>query len=163
MLEHLQANVPQRYTMRNVNQHQLLCYNEGSNGNWKVCVPRMQLNNMIQWYHLTLGYLGMTGLFNTISLHFHNPNLQRQINEIVQHCDPCQRYKLPGPGYRELPPRNTISIPWHEVANDLIGPWKITDTNGQDLEFNQLTIIDTVTNLVELVWIVRKKYQHITN
>ena len=45
--------------------------------------------------------------------------------------------------------------PFSEVAVDLIGPWKIK-VRGRLYEFNALTCIDTVTNLVELAQINRK-------
>jgi hypothetical protein len=40
--------------------------------------------------------------------------------------------------------------PWEEVAIDLIGPWKVK-VNGQQVEFNALTCIDTALNLVKLI------------
>ena len=52
------------------------------------------------------------------------------------------------------------SEPFEEVAVDLIGPWKIT-VRGKSYEFNALTSIDTVTNLVEIVRIERKTSHHI--
>jgi hypothetical protein len=44
-----------------------------------------------------------------------------------------------------MPARNPQVAPWHEVAVDLIGPWKIR-VNGRRLKFRFLTSIDTVTN-----------------
>ena len=40
--------------------------------------------------------------------------------------------------------------PWCEIACDLIGPWKL-DVGNQLHTFSILTIIDTVTNLVEII------------
>jgi len=50
--------------------------------------------------------------------------------------------------------------PWQEVAVDLIGPWSI-EVNGNTLTFNALTMIDTVSNWVELVRIHNKTSVHI--
>ncbi len=50
--------------------------------------------------------------------------------------------------------------PWEEVAIDLIGPWKVK-VNGQQVEFNVLTCIDTAWNLVELIRIDNKTAKHI--
>ena len=51
-------------------------------------------------------------------------------------------------------------MPFNECAVDLIGPWVI-QVQGKPLEFNALTAIDTVTNLVELVRIDNKTSDHI--
>ena len=56
--------------------------------------------------------------------------------------------------------REMWTEPFEEVAVDLIGPWKIK-LNKEEYEFNALTSIDTVTNLVEIVRINRKTSQHI--
>ncbi len=50
--------------------------------------------------------------------------------------------------------------PWEEVTIDLIGPWKVK-VNGQQVEFNALTCIDTASNLVKLICIDNKTAKHI--
>jgi hypothetical protein len=50
--------------------------------------------------------------------------------------------------------------PWEEVAINLIGPWKVK-VNGQPVEFNALTCIDTASNLVELIRVDHKTAKHI--
>jgi hypothetical protein len=70
-----------------------------------------------------------------------------------------KRNKTINPEYGELPERDAQLLPWNEVAIDLIGPWKIS-INGQELEFNALTCIDPVTNLVELARIQTKTAAH---
>jgi hypothetical protein len=72
------------------------------------------------------------------------------------HCKHCQRNKLSGTGYGLLPERKLRSVPFEECAVDLIGPWIIQVCNKL-YEFNALTVIDTVSNLVELVRIDEKK------
>ncbi len=62
----------------------------------------------------------------------------------------CQKHKLEGRGYGFLPKRGVQIAPWEEVAIDLIGPWKVK-VNGQQVDFNALTCIDTALNLVELI------------
>ena len=59
-----------------------------------------------------------------------------------------------------MPPREADAIPWHEVAVDLIGPWKL-QVQEQELEISALTCIDTVTNLTELVRIQNKTSAHV--
>ncbi len=50
--------------------------------------------------------------------------------------------------------------PWEEVAINLIGPWKVK-INGQHVEYNALTRIDTASNLVELISVDNKTAKHI--
>ncbi len=50
--------------------------------------------------------------------------------------------------------------PWEEVAINLIGPWKVK-VNGQQVEFNALTCIDTASNLVKLIRVDYKTAKHI--
>jgi len=64
--------------------------------------------------------------------------------------------------YGHLPPRVAGVFPWRTVAVDLIGPWKI-EINGKELEFNALTCIDPVTNLVEIIRIKNKTSRHVAN
>ena len=75
-------------------------------------------------------------------------------------CSDCQKHKLSGKGYGLLPEREVRSEPFEEVAVDLIGPWKVT-VRGKSYEFNALTSIDTVTNLVEITRIDNKTSHHI--
>ena len=65
-------------------------------------------------------------------------------------CSDSQEHKLSGKGYGLLPERESRSEPCEEVAVNLIGPWKVT-VRGKNYEFNALTSIDTITNLVEIV------------
>ncbi len=50
--------------------------------------------------------------------------------------------------------------PWEEVAIGLIGPWKVK-VNGQQVEFNALTCIDTASNLVELISVDNGTAKHL--
>ncbi len=75
-------------------------------------------------------------------------------------CDFCQRNKLDGKGYGSLPEREVCSIPFKECARDLIGSWTV-QVHGRPYKFESLTVIDTVTNLVELVRIKKKNSDHI--
>jgi hypothetical protein len=87
-----------------------------------------------------------------------NQNLKRRIDTL--NCEVCERYKLQGAGYGELPPREALIAPWSETHVDLIGPWVIK-VNGVDVEFNALTSIDPVLNLVELIRVDSKTSAHI--
>ena len=80
----------------------------------------------------------MTRLYNTISIHFYFKSLKNRIETFIQLCDTCQRTKLPGIGYGQLPPQDALIAPWFEVAIDLIGPWQVT-ISTQVLSFQALT------------------------
>ncbi len=59
-----------------------------------------------------------------------------------------------------MPERKIRAMPFKECAVDLIGPWTI-QVQDTLYEFNALTMIDTVSNLVELVRIDDKILAHI--
>ena len=80
----------------------------------------------IAWSREFCSLTNVTGLYNTISVHFYCTTLKHRIESIIQSCDVCQRTKLSGPGYGQLPPRDALVAPWFEVAVDLIGPWNVT-------------------------------------
>jgi hypothetical protein len=133
-----------RYPILNFHGINLICYLAESNKPWKIVIPTAMLEPFIQWYHKVLAHVGMTKLEDTIRVHFHHPKLKEKINRIIGKCDPCQRYKVQGPGYGELPPRETGIAPWDKVAVDCIGPWKVK-VNGQMIKFNALTCVDPVS------------------
>ena len=56
--------------------------------------------------------------------------------------------------YRHLPERGVKSHLWQELAVDLKGPWAVK-IRGKWYEFNALTCIDMVTNLVKIIGVDR--------
>jgi hypothetical protein len=52
------------------------------------------------------------------------------------------------------------SVPFEECAVDLVGPW-IIQVHNKEYKFNALTVIDTVSNLAELVRIDEKTSAHV--
>ena len=113
---------------------------------------------VVRWFHEVLGHPGQTRLRDTLQARYHNPTMRSHIDKLV--CESCQRHKLAGRGYGLLPEREVRVAPWEEVAIDLIGPWKVKVSNKL-VEFSALTIIDTASNLVELVRIDNKTSTHI--
>lgn len=142
---------PEQHVVKNFNGVELLCYAPKSKPSaWKIAIPTIMLPKLVAWYHLTLAHAeGMTRLGDTISAHFYHPKLHEVVRQIVGTCDACQRLKIGHRQYGELPPRQVPLSPWSEIHCDLIGPWKVT-VNGIDLYFNALTVIDPVTNLLEI-------------
>ena len=123
-------------------------------------IPETGLDYLVQWFHEALGHVGVNRLTATISNNFYHPRLSSRCRHLVQTCDTCQRYKLPGRGYGFVAPREAPLLPFSEIAVDLIGPWPIT-VHGKELLFQALTIIDQVTTLTELARIDNKESAHI--
>jgi len=92
----------------------------------------------------------MNRLYDTITMHFFHKDLRNKVEDILSRCDACPCFKQAGRGYGETVSQEEALSPWHEIACDLIGPWKV-DVCNQLRTFSALTIIDTVTNLVEIV------------
>jgi hypothetical protein len=139
----------------------ILCYIEPGDppNNWKIALPKSLLQSTIKWFHQVTGHPGSKRLFMQISSRYYHRDIQSLVDKY--HCEHYQRNKLSGTGYGLLPERELRSVPFKECAVDLIGPWIIQVCN-KPYEFNALTVIDTVSNLVELVRIDEKTLAHMT-
>jgi transposase InsO family protein len=155
-------NAPGRYQTKQFNGIDVICFlPEGQPLNWKIAIPDNMLNKLVAWYHETLVHaVGMERLKETINSHFHHPRLREAVRRHIQNCEPCQRFKRGNRQYGQLPPREAPYAPWSEIHVDLVGPWDVT-VNGITLYFNALTIIDPVTNLLEIARIQEKSAYHV--
>ena len=147
-----------------INGRNLVCYGENINtvnqDDWKIYIPQLLIQDVIQWYHLILGHPGTTRLYDIIRARFYAKRLSIHCRDYV--CpDNCSQFKQQGRGYGKLPPRHAEIAPWNEVCIDLIGPWEIV-VNGNICEFKALTCVDPVTNIVELIQITNKTMHHVT-
>ena len=79
----------------------------------------------------------------------------------INYRELCQRHKLPGKGYGLLPGKEMNRQSFTEAAVDLIGLWTVK-AGKRELTFSALTIIDSVTNLTELVRIENKTAGHVS-
>jgi hypothetical protein len=95
-----------------------------------------------------------------MSLHFYHRNLKKTIEDFISRCDTCQRLKLVGRGHGHFAPREAELMPWRQIAVDLVGPWTLS-VGQQEITFTALTIIDMVTNLVEVVRLNNKSSAHV--
>jgi hypothetical protein len=73
-----------------------------------------------------------------------------RLRTLLDKCDACQCHKNFGHPYGELAACEAALTPWSEIAVNTISPWTL-QVGNQQVKFNALTIIDTVTNLIELV------------
>ena len=155
LLEH-ERRYPAFYRRKLIGESEIICAvlpNVGEN-EWKIFLPNSLVHDAIRWYHLVLGHPGSTRLYDTMKTRFHHPRLSSLC--MAYRCpDNCSMHKNSGAGYGHLAPRHAELMPWHDVAVDLIGPWKIT-INGTDLVFQALTAMDPVTNLLEIARIDKK-------
>eukprot|EP00957_Ditylum_brightwellii_P205567 15344437-Ditylum_brightwellii.AAC.1 len=86
------------------------------------------------------------------------PSLSKQCKEYQ--CGDCQRNKAFGTGFGELPAWHAALTLWSKNAIDLIEPWRIK-IRGEDVDFNALTCIDIVSNLVEMIRVENKTAEHV--
>jgi transposase InsO family protein len=136
------------------------CYIPEPNAPWKIYLPTPLLQNAVLWYHYALGHLGQNRLYDTMAIHLYHPDLKNTVTSVVTKCDICQKQKQVLRGHGHTAPREANAHPWRSVAVDLVGPWKLS-IQQQEISFTALTIIDTVTNLVELVRIDNKTAAHV--
>ena len=162
-LGHLQQGLPNSYIIKDFGDDNddlsLVCYARNEDPeDWKICLPENAVLPTIRWFHQVLNHPGQQRLFAAISARYYHPQLRSHVNHFV--CDSCQLYKIDGPGYGHLAPRETWVAPWTEVAVDLIGPWVITIGN-ETYTFKALTCIDTTMNLTELIRIDEATSSHV--
>jgi transposase InsO family protein len=143
---------PNRYVRQQFGRTELVCYRPAGEHNFFIMLPDGQVERTIRWYHQILQHAGMENLYSTMAKHYYYPGLKARVQRVVQSCEECQKYKAPGRGYGHLAPREARVAPWYEVAIDTIGPWEIPMQPGNNvLKFHALTMIDTVTNLTEIM------------
>ena len=116
------------------------------------------LGSRVKWYHLVTGHSGQQRLCLSIQQRFYHRKLRKTVDNF--RCHACQKHKLHVTGYGLLPEKELKSVPFEEVAVDLTGPWT-AQIRGRPYTFNALTIIYTVTNLVEMVRIDKKTSKHV--
>ena len=117
-----------------------------------IVLPDAMLPKLVKWYHeQSIHSEGMDRLELTIKRHFWHPQLRQEIRRQLSSCQVCARMKKQGTGRQgQLAPRVVPSSPWTEVHCDLIGPWEYA-VNGLTIAVRALTMVDPVTNLVEIV------------
>jgi hypothetical protein len=136
----------------------ICCNKDSTQPNWKIVLPESMVVDTVKWFHQVMEHPCEKRLRETLNQHYHHPRLHYHIEKLK--CKDCQKNNLEGRGYGLLPKQEVRIAPWEEVAIDLIGPWKVK-VNGQQVEFNALTCIDTASNLVKLIRIDNKTAKHI--
>ena len=100
--------------------------------------------------------VGMVWLETLIWCHFWHGNLHSKIQNQLSVCNICSKMKKNSPKEGQLAPCKVPSIPWLEAHINLIGPWELK-SQGVAAKFWAVTIIDPITNLVEIAWVTSTK------
>ena len=145
---------PNEYKIRKLGDNDIIVRIVGDkDDDWRIVIPTPMVHDIVAYYHEISGHsLGIDRLFHTISRLYWHPDLRKKITNHVRKCDVCQRVK---PGHKnigQLAPRDAPLMPWEEVHVDSIGNWKAKFKGKIEINFNALTCVDPVTNLVEIVY-----------
>ncbi len=137
----------------------IICYKKyPTQHNWKIALLESMVVDTAKWFHQVMGHPGEKRLQDIINQCYYHPRLRYHIDKLKS--KDCQKHKLAGRGYDLLPKWEVQIAPWEEVTINLIGPRKVK-VNGQQVEFNALTCIDTASNLVKLICVDNKTAKHI--
>jgi RNase H-like domain found in reverse transcriptase/Integrase zinc binding domain len=128
----------------------------------RIIVPQSLTGRLMKWYHTTLVHPGVHRLYNTLRQHYTWPKMLEQIRQYIKHCGPCQRGKRGLKGMGKLPLKDVETEPWKDIAVDLSGPWKAVIDN-KEVIFHTFTIIDVFTGWVEIIPILTKKSEVISD
>ena len=135
---------------KQIDNCRIIC-TQPNNDEWKIVLTDELLPRIVKWYHEFLIYTeGGERLYRTLARHFVHPRLRSTALEHVANCKVRKRMVT---GHREngqLAPRQTISAPWEEVHVDCIGNWSFKVSKTVSLNVRALTMIDPVTNLLEI-------------
>ena len=136
---------------KQVGNSSLICTND-TTGNWKIVLVDTLMLKIIRWYHEFLKHSeGAEKLYKTISRICVHPKFHTTCKEYVDNCDVCKRMKTGHQQEGQLVPRIAIAAPWEEVHVDCISNWRSDIIKSVVLNLCALTMIDPVTNLLEIV------------
>ena len=135
--------------------HELVCRTTGDQ-HCIVLMDAMLPCLVARYYHLTAHAEGMVWLETSIQRHFWYGNLCGEIWNQLSACDICSKVKKNSPKEGQLTPHDVPCIPWLEAHVNLIGPWELK-SQGVAAKFWAMTIIDPVTNLIEIVGVTSTK------
>ena len=135
--------------------HELVCPTTGDQN--LIFLTDDMLPRLVMWcHHLTAHAEGMVWLETSMQHHCWHSNLRGEIWNQLNACDTCSMMKKNFPKEGQLAPCDVPCILWLEAHVDLIGPWKLK-SQGVAAKFWGMTIIDPVTNLVEIVRVTSTK------
>ena len=155
------AKVPE-YQEREYGNTKLICYVQPGQSD-KIVLTKELVPKLVKWYHEAIAHVeGVSRMEEALCRNFYHPRLKDEIKKHVLTCDDCQKYKRGSRQYGHLAPRDANVTPWQEIHCDTIGPWKI-ELRAKTLEFKAVTIIDPVTNLVEINPLITKTAKEVAD
>lgn len=116
----------------------------------KIFLPEGLQHTVVAWYHEMLRHPGTNRLKDTMRQTFYAPGMGKIIEEHTKKCAKCQTHKRTKKKYGSIHPKQISMIPWETVCVDLVGPYSVKTDRG-DHSFHALTIMDPVTNWIEIV------------
>ena len=115
----------------------------------RMIIPEGLQERIIRFYHENLKHPGVTRTMQTIQQFMVWPKMQASIENYVNQCSICQRFKRSTKKYGKLPTKIPVTTPWLEVHVDHIGPYTQSD-NQNATKYYALSIIDPATSWIEL-------------
>ncbi|KAI2644270.1 Transposon Tf2-9 polyprotein [Labeo rohita] len=115
----------------------------------RLFVPNTLRQEVLQWGHdsTLAGHQGVQRTINFIGRAFWWRTLRRDVQEYVQACNICARYKNPNtPSTGELQPLPVPKRPWTHISLDFVSG--LPDSQGKNII---LTIVDRFSKAVHLV------------
>eukprot|EP00957_Ditylum_brightwellii_P108816 8300561-Ditylum_brightwellii.AAC.1 len=115
-LNNMRRQNPRRFPVKEIEGRSLICYRDKINdpmGFWRIALPSKLVHQCL----------------------IQSTSIEKTIQEYW--CRDCQRNKVFGAGFGELPARHAALMPWSENTIDLIGSWRIK-IRGEEIEFNAL-------------------------
>ena len=149
---------PQRFFFQSLNGFNILCEQlVPTKPDWVIVCPDDMLPKLVDYYHqLTVHTNGIDRLEALIKRHWSHDRIRDECTRVLNACSVCPQVRTGARQYGDLAPRDAPITPWHEVHLDCVGTWELELPSKVKIYFDALTMIDPVTNLIEIVRIPPK-------
>jgi ribosomal protein L21E len=113
-----------------------------------LVIPTSLQQELLSWAHdhPTAGHGGREKTFYRLLNRVYWQNIRRDINNYVQSCHSCQKYKYSNQSSSSPLQMHIVHEPWHTIGIDIMGPFPATQRQKQYL----LVVVDYFTRWVEL-------------
>jgi Integrase zinc binding domain len=115
----------------------------------RIVIPVGLQHHIIKLYHDNLKHPGVTQTLQTIHQFMVWPKMQSSIENYVNECGTCQRFKRSTKKYGKIPTKIPVAVPWLEVYDDQIGTYSLSD-HPNATKYFALSTIDPASSWVEL-------------
>ena len=146
---------PDEFLFQMFGSHKLVCCTTGDQH--LIVLTDDMLPWLVTWCHnLTAHAESVVQLEALTRHHFWHGNPRGEIWNQFSACDTCSKMKKNCPKKGQLAPCDVPSILWLEAHVDLIGSWELK-SESVTAEFWAMTIVDPVTDLIEITWVTLTK------